>query len=273
VTAVNKAARNTTDRGEAGWHRSAIPVPRRSEIVSGSRHVGAGSGRAEQRTRVLFLEDHLLLAESLRIALHADGVDVVPARLPQDPAQVSQLVRMVQAARPDIILVDLDLEDVQADLALVAPLVRAGRPVVVLTAAADELRWGACALVGVAGVLSKSLGLGDIRQTLHRLSCGQSVITAARRAELVDGWNRHCREQSQLRTVLDRLSTREGQVLAALVAGQRVRDMAVSSFVSEATVRSQVKSILNKLGVNSQIAAVAMVRGAQWTPKAAAGHR
>jgi DNA-binding NarL/FixJ family response regulator len=52
--------------------------------------------------------------------------------------------------------------------------------------------------------------------------------------------------------------------------GQPVRDIARQSFVSEATVRTQVKSILAKLGVTSQLAAVGAAHQAGWRPPAVA---
>ena len=55
---------------------------------------------------------------------------------------------------------------------------------------------------------------------------------------------------------LETLSDREEEVLQRLYEGVGVRAIAEQSEVAEATVRSQVKSILRKLDVSSQMAAV-----------------
>jgi hypothetical protein len=47
--------------------------------------------------------------------------------------------------------------------------------------------------------------------------------------------------------------------------GHCAEEIATSSFVSISTVRSQIKSILQKLGVNSQLAAVALARRVDWS--------
>ena len=47
--------------------------------------------------------------------------------------------------------------------------------------------------------------------------------------------------------------------------GHCAEDIAKAAFVSISTVRSQIKAILLKLGVNSQLAAVAMARRAGWS--------
>jgi two-component system, NarL family, nitrate/nitrite response regulator NarL len=61
------------------------------------------------------------------------------------------------------------------------------------------------------------------------------------------------------------LTEREQVVLAELMDGHCAEEIATAAFVSISTVRSQIKAILNKLGVNSQLAAVALARRAGWS--------
>ena len=65
------------------------------------------------------------------------------------------------------------------------------------------------------------------------------------------------------------LTEREQVVLAELIEGHCAEDIAKAAFVSISTVRSQIKAILQKLGVNSQLAAVAMARRAGWSLESA----
>jgi DNA-binding NarL/FixJ family response regulator len=60
------------------------------------------------------------------------------------------------------------------------------------------------------------------------------------------------------------LSRRERAVLAGLVAGETAEMIADRSYVSLSTVRTQIRAVLNKLGVKSQLAAVALARKSQW---------
>jgi DNA-binding NarL/FixJ family response regulator len=62
------------------------------------------------------------------------------------------------------------------------------------------------------------------------------------------------------------LSRREREVLGELMTGATVTDIARSAYVSEATVRTQVKSIRTKLDVSSQLAAVGIAIRAHWQP-------
>lgn len=61
------------------------------------------------------------------------------------------------------------------------------------------------------------------------------------------------------------LTEREQHVLAELMDGHCAEEIANASFVSISTVRSQIKAILQKLGVNSQLAAVALARRLGWS--------
>jgi len=69
------------------------------------------------------------------------------------------------------------------------------------------------------------------------------------------------------------LTEREQSVLAELMEGHCAEEIAKAAFVSISTVRSQIKAILQKLGVNSQLAAVALTRRAGWSSKDSVARR
>jgi DNA-binding NarL/FixJ family response regulator len=62
------------------------------------------------------------------------------------------------------------------------------------------------------------------------------------------------------------LTAREGEVLGELMRGKSADTIAEESVVSVATIRTQIRSILSKLSVNSQLAAVARAQQARWDP-------
>ena len=68
------------------------------------------------------------------------------------------------------------------------------------------------------------------------------------------------------------LTEREQVVLAELMEGHCADEIANAAFVSISTVRSQIKAILQKLGVNSQLAAVALARRAGVVPRQPSGN-
>ena len=66
----------------------------------------------------------------------------------------------------------------------------------------------------------------------------------------------------------EQLTMREREVLAALVDGLTAEEIAETHFVALTTVRSQIRAVLQKLGVRSQLAAVAYANRVGWQPKA-----
>src|SRR5690349_17647445 len=167
-------------------------------------------------------------------------------------------------ANPRTVLLDLDLRRFCDGMNLVAPLARANANVVVLTAAAAVARWCACMRVGARKVLSEAGALQQARATARRRHQGLPVGPPEEPESLLEAWARDRQAHDDVRRRLDLLTPRERQVLGALIEGRTVRAIAQDSVVSEATVRTQVKSILGKLEVSSQLAAVGMANQVGW---------
>lgn len=217
---------------------------------------------------MVLVEDHQLFAEALDVALSVEGYDVHRVPVPDDGAAPATLVSRVARHRPRVVLLDLDLGGFGDGIRLVEPLTRSGAEVVVVTGDTDQARWGDAIRHGARKVLSKSQPLRDILATVRRIVAGLPVMDRAEREELLAEWDRHRAGSQHVRDRLDQLTVREREVLGHLMRGLAVREIARMSVVSEATVRTQVKSILAKLEVSSQLAAVGLAHEVGWKPPA-----
>lgn len=214
---------------------------------------------------VLLIEDHTLFAESLELTLNLEGYAVRRIPLPE-VGSAQALLSTVVRLRPRIALLDLDLGHLGDGVRLINPMAKAGINVVVVTASTNHARWGECLLHGARTVLSKSRPLNDILSTVRRISQGLPVSDPAARETLIAEWHEENQEHAAVKARLALLTPREEAVLGELVRGHAVREIASRSVVAEATVRTQVKSILAKLEVSSQLAAVGMSNYAGWRP-------
>ncbi|MCC5947712.1 MAG: response regulator transcription factor [Nitriliruptoraceae bacterium] len=214
------------------------------------------------RRRVVVVEDHGLIATTVAAALRRNGheVHVIDAN---DPAS---LLERIRAHDPEVVLLDLDLGPGGDGLDLIAPLSRASSRVVVLTGDRDPARHGRCLAAGAVGVLAKDGGFDELVAGLERVRRGQDLLDAARRQELLTAARDAERRDEQRLAPFASLSRREQQVLGELMAGRTVDVIAREGHVSVATVRSQVKAIREKLGVSSQLSAVAVATEAGWRP-------
>jgi two-component system nitrate/nitrite response regulator NarL len=215
-------------------------------------------------TRVLIVEDHTLFAESLELALSLEGYDVRRLALPEVGGSMATLRSTALRSNARIVLLDLDLGRVGDGMSLISPLARAGANVVVVTASTDHGRWGACVRQGARKILSKGRPLQETLSTVRRLHQGLPVMTSDELERLLDAWRSERMVTEDMRRRLELLTPREKQVLGSLIEGHNVRDIARVSVVSEATVRTQVKSILGKLEVSSQLAAVGLAHHVGW---------
>jgi two-component system, NarL family, nitrate/nitrite response regulator NarL len=214
--------------------------------------------------RVAVVEDHALFAESLAIALGMEGHDVRRIPLPERTRTPGTLLPLIMRTNPRVVLLDLDLGGSGNGVRLIEPLTRAGIPVLVVTGSVDRARWGECLRYGARRVLSKSAPLNDILATIRRIGDGRAVTSREERESLITQWESQSGEVQALRQRLESLTPREAEVLSQLMNGRAVSDIARASVVSEATVRTQVKSILAKLEVSSQLAAVSAAHHAGW---------
>jgi DNA-binding NarL/FixJ family response regulator len=213
--------------------------------------------------RVLIVEDHGLLAQSVGMALEAEGHQVLVSAL----ASVAGVLEEARALQPSVVLLDLDLGGTVGDgLGLVTPLRRAGARVLVVTGSTEEHRHGMCLEQGAAGVMDKRTSFDRLLHAVVVTGEGGSPIDEARRLGLLAAVRAWRGAEVKRLEPFERLTPRERQVLGELMAGSSAEAIASSWFVSEATVRTQIRGVLTKLGVTSQLAAVAAARTAGWVP-------
>jgi two-component system nitrate/nitrite response regulator NarL len=214
-------------------------------------------------TKVLIVEDHELLAGTMALALRQEGLDVHAASGPS-PAAV---VELASTLAPVLVLLDLDLGPAMGSgLDLISPLIDAGGRVVMVTGVADRARLGACLEAGAAGVVSKAAEFSVLIDTVRRAVEGLPLLREEERQSLLEEARHRRRADHDRLAPFETLSPREQAVLVRLLAGESAETIAERSFVSLATVRSHIRAILLKLGVKSQLAAVAMARNAGWPP-------
>jgi len=210
---------------------------------------------------VLLVDDHELVAETLAVSLRAAGIDVVRCgSILQDAVLAS-----IEEYRPHLVLLDLDLGGRTA-LPLIGPAIERGSRVVMLTGETDVVRLAECVEAGASGVLSKAVPFDSLLDDLHRAARGEELLSDRRRDELSTALRSARSEQERRLAPFVALTAKEQAVLAALIEGSSAEQIARQTFVSLSTVRSQIAAVLSKLGVNSQLSAVAAARAADWHP-------
>jgi DNA-binding NarL/FixJ family response regulator len=201
-------------------------------------------------TTVLIVDDHPVVRDGLRAVLSAEpGLEVVG-----ECARGDEAVRAAAALRPDVVLMDLRLPGLDG-VEATARIVAAGSgAVLVLTtydSDGDILR---AVEAGATGYLLKDASRAELARAVHAAARGETVLAppvAARLAGHVRGATGPV------------LTPREAEVLHRIACGQSNPDIGRALFIGEATVKSHVTRIFDKLGVRDRTAAVttAIARG------------
>jgi len=215
--------------------------------------------------QVVIVDDHDLFAQTLELALSASGFPAERLDLPS-AASAGPLITMVLHRRPSVLLLDLDLGPHGDGYPLIEPATQAGVDVVVVTGTQEPGRWARAVMSGARTVLSKASPLSTLVDTVQRLRDGLPVLSAHDRRELLDAWLQQRLGREEVWARFDLLTMRESEVLGLLMQGHTVRQVARHGNTAEATVRTQVKSILAKLEVSSQLAAVGTAYQIGWEP-------
>jgi two-component system, NarL family, nitrate/nitrite response regulator NarL len=216
-------------------------------------------------TTVALVEDHRLFSSALAVALQRVGVTVI-----EPPCtSLDEMRQYLMAARPDVLLLDLDLGRLGNGEELVGPMARSGTAVVVVSATVDDVVIGRCLDRGATGFVSKRFPFDVLLSTVLAATSRETVLPAAERQRLIDAWRRADEATRASHAPFDRLTQREAFVLGELMQGCTVEEIASNEFVAQGTVRSHVRGILTKLGVRSQLQAVALASGTDWRPPGA----
>lgn len=196
--------------------------------------------------RVLIVDDHPVVREGLVAALE----DVSDIRIAGAVGSAEEALRIVGTARPDVILLDLELPGLGGIEAI--PRLAAARPgagIVVLTAYdADERVLGAVR-AGARGYVLKGASIEEIARAIRTVHGGGSYLASPVAAKVLSEL------RSPRRAAV--LSAREHAVLRDVAAGRSTKQIARALGITERTVKFHVSSIMNKLGAGNRAQAVA----------------
>ncbi len=167
--------------------------------------------------------------------------------------------------KPDLVLIDLRAFNVQSGSVVIRRVQKAGCQVCVIDHAGEGDRPSAWFRAGSSAVVGEDEPFDELFQTITRLLSVSPPRSASHTPVATKAEPPETRRKGSRLELFARLTEREQFVLSELMEGHGAEDIAKAAFVSISTVRSQIKAVLQKLGVNSQLAAVAMARRAGWS--------
>ncbi len=211
------------------------------------------------KIRLLVVDDHTLFRRGLIALLSQDDRFEIAG----EAGDVSEALRVLPQAQPDLVLLDNHLPGVKGVDAI--PSFKESRPelrVMMLTVSEDEEDLSRALQAGADGYLLKTSESDQLCDAIVKVSEGQSMISPQMMGKLVAalrGQGTPARPAEPAATaassphVLDKLSPREREILQLISKGQSNKQIARELDIAETTVKIHVQHIFKKLDLSSRV--------------------
>lgn len=195
--------------------------------------------------RVLLVDDHQIVRKGLRALLDTESdIQVVG-----EASSGAQALELAGDLKPDVILMDLVMPEMDGVEATRQILKRnPDAQVLVLTSYGSDNKIFPAIKAGALGFLLKDTRPEELIEALHRAAQGQSALDPAVARRLL----REFAHEGATEDGVETLTHREEDVLRLVAKGMTNERIAVSLFISEATVRTHVGNILGKLNLSNR---------------------
>ncbi len=208
------------------------------------------SAVAAEVTRVWILEDHQVFAKHVRRLLAGEADIDCPYHF-SHPDELFEKLRFT-TDKPDVLLLDLGLPgrdglQVLDEVRKILPELK----VLILSAFDDRERVYHAICNGAAGYLLKSADPDDILDGIREVMKGSSALSGPIAKMILEGFSRYGSVQK-----IEPLTSREIEVLRALVHGLIKKEIADQLNISQHTVDMHLRAVYRKLGVRTQTEAV-----------------
>jgi two-component system NarL family response regulator len=195
----------------------------------------------QARIRVLVADDHPVVRQGIIANLKPQGDMAVVA----EAGDGVEALGLIKEHLPDVVMLDLRMPRMDG-LDVLKELSTAGLPskVIIMTTFESQEDVHRAVKAGARGYLLKDSSQEEILDAIRRVSLGETYLPARIVQKVAEGLRK------------PELSPREIEVLQCVAAGKSNKEIGVQLFIAEGTVKTHVKSLLEKLGVVGRTGAI-----------------
>jgi DNA-binding NarL/FixJ family response regulator len=197
----------------------------------------------------MVVDDHPMWRDAVARDLAEAGYDVVATA-----ADGAQALRVAGAARPDVVVLDLQLPDMSG--VEVTRGLRAAHPaahVLVLSASGEQQDVLDAVKAGAVGYLLKSAARGEFLDAVRRTAGGDAVFTPGLAALVLGEFRRLAAAPAGDEAAALQLTERETEILRMVATGLSYKQIATRLVLSHRTVQNHVQNTLGKLQLHNRV--------------------
>jgi DNA-binding NarL/FixJ family response regulator len=199
---------------------------------------------------VLLVDDHQIVRQGLRSILETDGRFKVVG----EAASGKEAIKLAQAFLPDIVILDLKLQDISgAEVCSQIKKYSSESTVLILTGYFEHDLVYACMQAGARGYLIKDAEQLNLPEQLMNLMQGHAVLDP----RAVDALTSFMNKQQR---IVDALTPREIEIIRLISQGLSNQEISLHLNISINTTKSHIKEIFSKLDSHNRIEAVVMAK-------------
>ncbi len=211
----------------------------------------------QRRIRLLVCDDHKILTDLLAMLVARDPQICMAA----DPVHTGEdAVSLCEQHRPDVVLMDIQLNggisgiEATRQISRISPHTK----VVIISGSHDgDSVLLEVAEAGAVGFLDKARAVEDLVGAVRAAAAGEMLIRPEVLWTLLRDSARAREARKEVERALGALTRREREILGLLAQGLRTGEIAARLHLSLHTVNTHIQNLLARLGVHSQLEAVA----------------
>lgn len=198
--------------------------------------------------RVLIADDHPLIRQGIKQILELEKDMTVVAQA----GNGDEAVRMAQETKPDIILMDINMPDING-IQAISRLKELDIPskIIVLTIHEDREYLVKTLQLGADGYILKDADAQMLMEAIRSVYNGQSFIQPSMTKQLVNEFNKVTLQEKNKHEE-NGLTEREIEVLKLVAEGMLNKEIAKALYISEKTVKNHISNIFRKLNVSDR---------------------
>jgi two-component system response regulator DevR len=199
--------------------------------------------------RIFHLDDHELIRIGIETVIeHSPGLELVG-----QAATAEEALQRIPAARPDVALLDIQLEEGPSGIEVCREICSRWPEIrcLMFTAYGNDESVFAAIMAGASGYLLKGVRAAALTKAVQAVAEGRSLLDPKVTAQVLE-WLRGSAHTNQ-----PALTDRERDILRLIAEGATNREIGENLYLAEKTVRNYVSSLLSKLGVQRRSEAAA----------------